>query len=127
MVCDQFAGVTVVTSVAGLAEPPEAWAWAMSLPERLGVHGPVELVPAPYLRATTAFRALPGGFRVGLVWAASADHSNDPWRSTRLAQWGRVLGVPGVTFYSLQVGPPAGQLREVPRGTVQDLAPELAN
>jgi hypothetical protein len=38
-----------------------------------------------------------------------------------------VLDVPGVTFYSLQVGQAAVQLREEPRGTVHDLAPELAD
>jgi hypothetical protein len=114
-------------AVGELAEAPEAWAWAMSLPERLGVRGPVDLLPAPYLRAPTAFRALPGAFRVGLVWAGSPEHSNDPWRSTRLTQWAPVLDVPGVTFYSLQVGQAAVQLREEPRGTVHDLAPELAD
>jgi hypothetical protein len=97
----------------------------MSLPERLGVRSPANLPPAPYLRAPAAFRDLPGAFPVGLVWAGSPDHSNDPWRSTRLAQWAPVLGVPGVTFYSLQVGPAAAQLREVASGTVHDLAPEL--
>jgi hypothetical protein len=127
MVRDQFEGVTVVTSVGELAEAPEAWAWAMSLPERLGIRSLADLPPAPYLRALTAFRTLPGALRVGLVWAGSPEHSNDPWRSTRLAKWAPVLGVPGVTFYSLQVGAAAAQLREVASGTVHDLAPELTD
>ena len=127
MVRDQFEGVTVVTSVGELIEPPEAWVWAMSLPEQLGIRSPADLLPAPYLRAPIAFRALPGAFRVGLVWAGSPEHSNDPWRSTRLAQWAPVLDVPGVTFYSLQLGPAVTQLREAPGETVHDLAPELTD
>jgi hypothetical protein len=99
----------------------------MSLREWLGVRSSVDVPPAPYLRAPIAFRTLPGAFRVGLVWAGSPDHSNDPWRSTRLAQWRSVLDVPGVTFYSLQLGPAATQLREALRGTVHDLAPELTD
>lgn len=43
------------------------------------------------------------GFHVGIVWRGSKAQANDTIRSTNLDAWKPLLGVPGVTFHSLQV------------------------
>ncbi|HEV2086331.1 MAG TPA: hypothetical protein VGR09_14740, partial [Gemmatimonadales bacterium] len=121
---DHFRDVTVVDTVEA-GGGFERWTRNYSLPPLLGVQTPADIPSEPYLRATEPFRPLAGDFRVGIVWAGSADHSNDVPRSTPLAAWDPVLRVPGVTFYSLQVGPASEQLREV--GGVYDLEPELTD
>jgi hypothetical protein len=121
---DHFRDVTVVDTVDPGGDF-ERWTRNYSLPPLLGVQSPADIPSEPYLRATEAFRPLAGDLKVGIVWAGSADHSNDVPRSTSLAAWDPVLRVPGVTFYSLQVGPASEQLREV--GGIEDLGPELTD
>jgi len=48
--------------------------------------------------------------KVGIVWAGTAGHINDRARSASLAAFAPLAGVAGVTFYSLQKGPPASQV-----------------
>jgi hypothetical protein len=62
------------------------------------VKQPENVRAAPHLRATQRFRPLAGTFRIGLRWAGDAAHTFDLLRSTELAAWEAVLGVPGVTF-----------------------------
>jgi hypothetical protein len=73
-------------------------------------------------------RPLPGSFRVGLRWAGLPTHLNDGNRSTRLADWAPVLAVPGVTFYSLQLGRDAAAEERAALGeVVHDLGSELTS
>ncbi len=67
----------------------------------------------PYLRTPSTFRRLPGEFKVGIVWAGNPEHSNDRSRSTPLALWEPVLRLTGATFYGLQLGPAAAELRKL--------------
>ena len=83
----------------------------MSLPHRLGTT--LETIPAavPYLAAdpglvaawAARLAALPG-LKVGLVWAGNRDFAADARRSIDPALLAPLLGVPGVSFVSLQVG-----------------------
>jgi tetratricopeptide (TPR) repeat protein/ADP-heptose:LPS heptosyltransferase len=54
--------------------------------------------------------------KVGIVWAGTAQHINDRARSASLAAFAPLAGVAGVTFYSLQKGPPAAQASAPPTG-----------
>lgn len=51
-----------------------------------------------------------GRLKVGLVWGGSPLHMNDHHRSLPLDALTPLLDVPGVDFYSLQVGPPREQI-----------------
>lgn len=61
----------------------------------------------PYLTAP-AVQVLPdkapGEFRAGIAWAGSRLFPDDRKRSTELRAWLPVLRVPGVSWYSLQIG-----------------------
>jgi hypothetical protein len=111
----------------------------MSLPRALGTT--LETIPAaiPYLdpepllaaRWRERIAALPG-LRVGLVWAGSPRTRHprlalvDRRRSLRLAAMAPFAAVPGVSFVSLQKGPPAAQAGDPPPGlTLQDFTREL--
>jgi hypothetical protein len=64
--------------------------------------------------------------KVGIAWAGRASHNNDMNRSATLAAFGPLGRVPGVTYYSLQKGPPAAQIANPPPGlALVDLAPRL--
>jgi Flp pilus assembly protein TadD len=93
----------------------------LSLPFAFGTN--LDTVPAaiPYLHAdpsawATTLGELPG-LKVGLVWAgmsrAAQPHAVaiDKRRSMRLTDMAPLLSVPGCSFVSLQLGPPAGQIR----------------
>ena len=97
-----------------------------SLPAIFGVEHPDHVARPPYLRPPGTFRRLPGAFRVGLRWAGDRAHTYDLLRSTSLADWAPLLDVPGVTFYSLQVGRGSEQLGPF-ADRIQDLAPELTD
>jgi hypothetical protein len=62
------------------------------------------------------------GLKVGLVWAGKSRTeqpvaaATDRRRSMRLADLARLFQVPGCTFVSLQLGPPAAQMRSPPFG-----------
>lgn len=116
----------------------------MSCPLLLGTT--VETVPSatPYLHAEPYRRslwrqrlaALPGDFagrlKVGACWAGMSRASQpvaasvDARRSTALSAWGPLAAVPGVTWVSLQKGPPAGQINQPPPGmSIVDWTDEL--
>jgi Flp pilus assembly protein TadD len=137
---------TLVRLAASLAEnivisPPRAplptfdvWSPLLSLPRLFGTR--VESIPAkvPYLGVRPPIverwrRRLEGlsGLRVGLVWGGSPRHLNDFRRSIDLARLRPILDVPGVSFVSLQVGPPAADLAALPTGAVVDLSAELTD
>jgi ADP-heptose:LPS heptosyltransferase len=52
--------------------------------------------------------------RVGLAWAGNPRYKTDHLRSMQLLQLLRLLRTPGVTWISLQKGPPAQQLTALP-------------
>jgi Flp pilus assembly protein TadD len=90
---------------------------------------PQYLFPDPALVEQWAgfFRTDPN-VKVGIAWAGRATHNNDLNRSTVLSTFGPLARVPGVTFYSLQKGPPAAQLSQPPPGMgLVDLSPRLDN
>lgn len=115
-------GVAVVLSEEDDFLPPfDYYCPLLSLP---GVFGTtLESIPGPYayLSADPApwtdyLRGLPG-LKVGVVWAgksrAEQPHSVaiDKRRSMRLADMAPLFSVPGCSFVSLQLGPPAAQIK----------------
>ena len=108
----------------------------MSLSAILGVT--LETIPraVPYLRAPDDCRPqidehrpssiVRRPFRVGIAWAGSPTQGNDRNRSARLADFAPILAVPGVNFYSLQVGTAAAELAAwAGQPPIQDLAPQI--
>jgi tetratricopeptide (TPR) repeat protein len=88
----------------------------LSLPRVLGTT--LDTIPreASYLRAdpqrVAAWRqrvAQLDGQRVGLVWAGNQTMSGDRRRSIPLERFSELVGLPGVSFVSLQKGPGASQ------------------
>jgi len=101
----------------------------MSLPLALGTT--LQTVPArvPYLsvppEALASAAAIPwpaSGLKVGLAWTGNPDHPKNRFRSVPLALLETLLDLPGVHFFSLQMGPAAAELasRRLP---IADLAP----
>ena len=109
----------------------------MSLPRVLGTTLDTLPTQIPYLHPDPAAverwsRRLAGtgsGLRVGIAWAGNPKHAGDRRRSIALERLAPILDVPGVRFYSLQVGERAGDLGRVAGAQVPDkvvdLAPEL--
>jgi hypothetical protein len=116
--------------VIGGAETPQSFDYhcpLMSLP--LAVGTTLETIPArtPYLSAAPARTAAWStrltavtGLKVGLVWAGDprphdpASSAIDRRRSIALERLAPLLAEPGVSFFSLQKGSPAGQLADIP-------------
>ncbi|MEA1675738.1 tetratricopeptide repeat protein [Nitrospirillum sp. BR 11163] len=115
----------------------------LSLPHMLGTT--LATVPAatPYMTPPAAalarwrawFAAEDGGaglsspgLRVGLVWSGNPGHKGDRHRSIhQLAALNPLWTVPGVRWYSLQVGPRAGDVGQMPAGRVKDLSAHLTD
>jgi Flp pilus assembly protein TadD len=110
----------------------------LSLPFAFGTT--MATIPAPkaYLRADPSRWAdvLDGltGLKVGLVWAgksrAAQPHAVavDKRRSMRLADMAPLFQVPGCSFVSLQLGPPAAQIGTLPPGAaLHDVAGRLTD
>ena len=53
------------------------------------------------------------GLKVGIVWSGNPKHTRDRARSISLAQVDRLTCIPGVSFFSLQKGPAAEQLKDL--------------
>lgn len=95
----------------------------MSLPNILATR--LANVPAavPYLMADarcvehwrSRVAAVPG-FKIGIAWAGSENHTNELNRSCRLADFAPLADIPGVTFYSLQKGAGVAQADHPPAG-----------
>ena len=103
----------------------------MSLPLAFGTE--LQTIPAevPYIHPDPAQaeawrQRLPGNtLRVGLVWGGSPLHPHDALRSVPLEQFAPLTNLEGTTFYSLQMGAPAGQIRALgPRVRLVDLQNE---
>ena len=100
----------------------------LSLPFAFGTT--METIPAPlgYLRADPSpwadFLGTLPGLKVGLVWAGKSRMAQphavaiDKRRSMRLTDMAPLFLVPGCSFVSLQLGPPAAQMRTLPAGAM---------
>jgi len=104
----------------------------MSLPLALGTE--LETIPAsvPYIAADAARveawreRLQKNTRRIGLAWAGNPGHSRDRLRSISLEQLTPLLNVEGTTYYSLQFGAGAEQMKLLPPGVqLIDLGDEL--
>ena len=105
----------------------------MSLPLVFGTT--IETIPhcVPYLAAQPADisgwknrMGATAAFRVGLVWFGRQSQVLNRKRSCSLATFARLAAVPGVEFYSLQVGDGAQQLKECKPGfSVIDLTQHI--
>jgi hypothetical protein len=89
----------------------------LSLPRIFGTT--LATIPAqvPYLAAPADLAAWWGRqlagerkYRVGIVWQGNSQHVRDHQRSIPLAKFARLVDVPGVALYSLQVGEGIEQL-----------------
>jgi FkbM family methyltransferase len=102
LMAESFPGISVVTSQRELESmpTPDRWIDIGSLPLVFGAAPPMEC--GPYMVAPEGPR--PGGFRVGLCWRGSPDHSLDQYRSMKWEEMRPLLDVPGVEFVSLQFG-----------------------
>jgi tetratricopeptide (TPR) repeat protein len=65
--------------------------------------------------------------KVGLVWAGSAQHSNDHNRSLAFPRLRPLLAAAPVRWHSLQTGPRAHDLAELEPGQVSDLSEALTD
>jgi tetratricopeptide (TPR) repeat protein len=104
----------------------------LSLPLVLGTE--LNTIPAkvPYVYAnpdqaeTWRQRMAVNSLRVGLVWGGNPIFPHELWRAIPLAQLAPLTHLEGTTFYSLQVGPPAGQMKALEdRVRLIDLQKEL--
>ena len=96
----------------------------LSVPGVLGVEAGAPAREMPYLRADSARRAgvvaeiaARDGTavrRVGIAWAGSPNNANDRRRSVPLATLAPLLSIPGVAWYSLQIGAGEEQIAQVP-------------
>ncbi|MBL4720199.1 MAG: glycosyltransferase family protein [Alphaproteobacteria bacterium] len=81
------------------------------------------LTPPPGAHSITAPK---GHLKVGLTWAGKPTHRNDRNRSTPLKTFMPLIDMPGITFFSLQLGPPADEIAQSGAGAlVHDLQPYL--
>lgn len=109
---------------AGAPYPPyDAYVSLMSLPRLFGttaatVPPPIRLHISEEARAK-ATRLLAGGrntLKVGIIWSGRVTFADNVRRATSLARFLRFLEIPGITFYSLQKGPPEEQLQALGTG-----------
>jgi glycosyltransferase involved in cell wall biosynthesis/Flp pilus assembly protein TadD len=94
------------------------------------IHVPLNKVTAWGERLEEISQSLPNhagdNLKIGIVWAGNPTHKNDKNRSASLAEFAPLAQIPGVTFYSLQVGVPEEQAANPPAGmTLINLAGAL--
>jgi tetratricopeptide (TPR) repeat protein len=125
------ASVPGIEQAVGLSRHPpdcDVQLAVSSLPYALGAGGP--LWPGRYLASAQRMElpTRPGTRRVGLVWAGNPAQVNDANRSLHLADFAPLLEVPGIAWYSLQVGARADELAASPwAGRIEDLGPSLVD
>ncbi|HYZ21741.1 MAG TPA: tetratricopeptide repeat protein [Rhodopila sp.] len=127
----------VLSEHDGMLPPFDHHCPLLSLPHAFGTT--LETIPAPaqYLsgdpRPWADVLAGMSGLKVGLVWAGRSRTEQphavaiDRRRSMRLADMLPLLSVPGCSFISLQLGPPAAQLRQAPGLPLLDVSERLAD
>ncbi len=94
----------------------------------------LETIPCsiPYLSPPTSVNCQlepkTNQLKIGIVWAGNPHHPKDRSRSCSLTQFQDLLQISGITFYSLQKGPRALDLAQLPSEIViQDLNSELGD
>lgn len=135
--------VRLAASVAGnpIISPTNArlpkfdvWSPMLSLPRILGTRPDAIPAETPYLgvrpplaeRWRRRFSGLPG-LKVGLAWAGSPRHVNDFRRSIDPARLAPLFDLPGVSWGSLQVGPPVSGIAALPADKITNLSDELSD
>ena len=131
-----WAGLPGVAALVPLGEalPPfDVYCPLLSLPRVFETD--LASLPAaiPYLTADAGsvshWRQLLGhgapGLRVGIVWAGNPAHPTDQQRSLPLAALAPLWDLPGIVWFSLQVGPQAAALG--PGAKLVNLAPQLTD
>lgn len=131
---DLLGGLDGVSAISVVGSPLPAFdchAPLLSLPRIFGTT--LETIPAAagYLSwdgPNQTFSDIAGrpGLKVGIVWAGKPSHRNDRHRSVGLAPFIELFGSAGVSFFSLQVGPRAGDPASLGcAGLVRDLTPRI--
>lgn len=87
-------------------------------------HGPYLSSPKPLFRAWQK-RMGAGGFKIGVVWAGSAKHSNDRNRSCDLSHFTKLASMTNAECFSLQKGPAVANLHQSHDHPINDLNPYL--
>ncbi|OGU10250.1 MAG: hypothetical protein A2075_21610 [Geobacteraceae bacterium GWC2_58_44] len=130
------ARVAGVSGVLVAGERPPEFDLQASLLDLPGIFatGPGSIPDAvPYLQLAGAPLPLPdliardGSFKVGVVWGGNPAHQNDANRSIGVAHLAPLAGVPGVSFYSLQLGEGALQADGSSPLQLRDLAPGIGD
>lgn len=131
----------IIKHVAGVAEiiPVTAtsanmkidrYVYMMSLPNLVGPGVDKIYRAEPYLSADPALleqwrqRISASNLKAGLVWAGSASHGKNAFRSLPLAMFAPLANIEGVTFYGLQKGDAAQQIANAPFPII-DVSAEL--
>lgn len=100
---------------------------SMSLPWRCGVDLP-DVSGKPYFKAEPANIPRRGELNVGLVWRGNPAYLADTQRSMPFTTYSPIFDLPGVAFYSLQVGSPGLEVTEAGfDGFVANLEPLMPN
>jgi predicted O-linked N-acetylglucosamine transferase (SPINDLY family) len=130
---DGFPGIDAASERGQPPPPSDLQIPLMDLPGALGITLENCTPQMPYLTAPGAQEAAwrerlagAGGLKVGIVWAGNPDHANDKRRSMPPELLTPLLTIPGVSFFSLQVGGHAGKLTAL-APQVRDLAPLLTD
>jgi Tfp pilus assembly protein PilF len=128
---EQLPGVSEIITCKHTVVPEtgaDCYAPMMSLPGLLNVSGK-DLWEGPYIAAPTdrvaawsSRLAAEGKLRVGLVWSGNTGFHDNILRTIPTKTWSRLLDLPNVQFYSLQVG------AELPEDTrIIDLGRQLSD
>jgi hypothetical protein len=106
----------------------------LSLPERFGTTPETIPLGVPYLSADPAlvqqWRDRIGddpGLKVGLAWAGNPMQENDRYRSTSLETLRPLFDVPGIRWFSLQVGERAADMVCLSSNVLVDLSEGLTD
>jgi hypothetical protein len=107
-------GVAQAVPFGGALPAFDTYAALMSLPHLLAMPEPAASWRGPYLTAPPTLPVAIEGSerRVGLAWSGNPAHALDHERSCPLIKLAPLVERNGVTFFSLQVGAAARQLKE---------------
>ena len=65
--------------------------------------------------------------KVGIVWSGSTTFKANQDRAVPLRSFLDAFLLPGIQLYSLQKGPPAAELKNIPATAIKDLGPAMAD
>lgn len=130
---DSFPGVEVVPAGgapvfgdfhAGLLSLPRLFETRLSdIPGKVPYLTPPASATALWQKELSATK----GLKVGFVWAGSGGHLRDRSRSLTIDAFFPLAELPGITWFSLQVGPRAPELAKWPGQAPRDLSPRLTD